>query len=282
MVDLAPGPGLLRSPRRFPMFVVALGTLVASACNSNSVDVQGDDNNVIIPTFRATLAIFPENQRSIAETLRRKKMFRPAAPDQNVAPEDTVASVDPEVEPPLEPIEGTLAIDFGFAFGKSDTAQQVGAGQLLSLNGTTFFGPTDVAADFALYSWTVAARGGVRIREILSLEGLGGLGIQSYDLESGGGTVHDSKVSGGPLIGGRATLHLIPWVDIYTQTHATFGVGYEAGTLASYEAGATISPLPGLALLAGWRWWNFDEDRDGEGDVEIKLSGPMVGAVVTF
>ncbi len=172
-----------------PHFLALVGLLVLqlgfTGCET-SEPVEGRDDDVFFPSFRATWKILPEKKKTLVDTLRS----------------DT-SEVENGSE--LAPILPSFAVDFDFVYGSGDTSQRLTTGEELDFGDTTFSGPTRVTADSDLYVWTLAPRGGFWIYETVGIEGFLGAGINYLDLELESGALSESEtsVAGGPAFGGQ-------------------------------------------------------------------------------
>ncbi len=161
-------------------------------------------------------------------------------------------------------------------------------GRRAGFRGYHFIGPTRVTADYDLYVGTLAPRGGFWIYEIVGIDGFLGAGINYLDLEleSGASRESDTSVAGGPAFGGQLTVHLpapFDWLTVYAKAGVLFGFGDGDTSLSNKEVGLTVSPVPGLGIIAGWRWWDYEEENYGSGaDIDLRLSGPVAGLQLTF
>ena len=91
--------------------VVAL--LLATGCVDFGERVEGEDDNVFFPSFRAAWQIIPQK----AQEKER----------------------DTEGEPGVsEPIVASLALEFDFAYGGGSSSQNLASGKVLRFGGTTF------------------------------------------------------------------------------------------------------------------------------------------------
>ncbi len=159
-------------------------------------------------------------------------------------------------------------------------------GRRAGFRGYHFIGPTRVTADYDLYVGTLAPRGGFWIYEIVGIDGFLGAGINYLDLEleSGASRESDTSVAGGPAFGGQLTVPApFDWLTVYAKAGVLFGFGDGDTSLSNKEVGLTVSPVPGLGIIAGWRWWDYEEEHYGSGaDIDLRLSGPMAGLQLTF
>ncbi len=236
-----------------------------SACVTFSVpDTEGDDRGALLPTARVTIQVFPRDRENSITSLLSRRQAR------SERGQDPTESTGFEKRPKsARAVRGTLSVDFEYSYGKGDFGTQLGGG------------PAD--AEFSMHNFTPSARGGMLLYERLRLEGLLGLHFHfaELDLEPLSGAPRDENIQFGilPMLGAKVTLDVSRHLDLHGQ--ATLGFGTNVFSffmkLSSVEAGAVIELVPGVSVIGGWRWWELETD-----DVDIDLSGPVVGLLLTF
>ena len=237
--------------------------LLATGCVDFGEPVEGEDDNVFFPSFRATWQIAPEKAR---------------AKKGNTEGERTAS----------EPIAGSFALDFDFSYGGGSSSQNLPSGEVLRFGGTRFTGPARVSHDYDLYVFTVAPRGGLLIYDTLAIEGMIGGGFNYFDLEleSAGTSESGDRIAGGPLFGTQITWRLpdpLRWASLYGRASVLVGFGDADTQLNNLEAGIIFNPTSTIGIMAGWRRWEYFEEFNGsDADVDLVLSGPMAGLQITF
>ncbi len=227
--------------------VLAVGAGGCVTFGPVSEDLEGSGRAGFVPSFRATWNIFP----TLAEDL-------------------------------------WLAGDLEYASGEGSSSQQIGPGQFLAFEGQQFNGPATISSEYALSSSTVAARIGKRFRGVYTVEGLLGLGVYVLDLTvaSGGVAAHDRPSTVGGFVGVQLGASPTSWLTFYGRAGTTGGFSSYSRSLGTVELGATLRPYsnPRLALFGGWRYWDYDEERDGPSvaDIYLTLSGPTAGIQLSF
>src|SRR5262249_54762482 len=152
------------------------------------------------------------------------------------------------------------------------------AGQTLKLDSVTFAGPAHTSNGYDLHYFDVVVRGGVWLADRVGLEAMGGLGLQYVRLEVESGGIHDRDTTtrGSALFGLQGTVKVLEWLSIYGRSAWT--VGY----MEAAEAGLEARPYRGVGLMAGWKWWDFETDRDNKAALDLNFSGPFAGIHVSF
>jgi hypothetical protein len=232
---------------------LVLGCALLAGCNTTSVDIESEDRNSFFPALRVSYPFFPNPQQ--------------------------------ESSSPAPRVSGRLALDADVSWGQGDASQALPVGENVNFDGVQFNGPTRVTQDYDLLVGTMNLRGGFGLRDLVFIEGLVGVGATRLDLtlESPLQRESDRSVSLGPGAGLRGTVAPLSWLEAYVQIHGLIGFGEgEVRTLETVEAALRIAPTSYIAIFAGWRWWDYEQERSGESDLELKLSGPLLGLQFTF
>lgn len=244
--------------------------MVAASCTSSGDAIQGTDDYVFFPAVRVTLP-FIGNEKTLTRNLTTLVAGA-------VEPPASEASAESAGEAPPVSVSPSLALDFGYGYGHGRSHQDLSAGEVIRLDNDSISGPARVATGYDLHYFDVAVRGGMWLGDRVGLEGMGGLGIQytRVELESGG--VHDSErtTRGSMLLGVQGTIKIIEWLFVYGRGAWTLGY------MESAEAGVETRVYRGIGLMAGWKWWDFQTDRDNKSALDLNFSGPFAGLHVTF
>ncbi|MEM7167622.1 MAG: hypothetical protein AAF581_19370 [Planctomycetota bacterium] len=181
---------------------------------------------------------------------------------------------------------GAVELDTVYAEGDSDF--DVAAGESVQFNsGTVITGPANVDTEFDFFAVQVSVRGGFEVSNVLSLQGLFGVGGHHTRFQVENATVDRTQrlYSFGPHVGGRIGFTPVEWAELYGQVRTGGGAG-ESGydiDVRDFEAGLRVLPTKHIALVGGWRWLRYEADgHGGDSDIEIRLSGPMVMLQIVF
>jgi len=176
-----------------------------------------------------------------------------------------------------------LSIDVGATVGSGDGSQQVGPGEVILFADQTF-GPGTVRSDFDLWLFSATVRPEWKTSGEVHVEGIFGLGVQYLDLTLTSGTQvgQDTTTSVGPLAGGRFTWQPAERFGLYAQPYFVLGLREgEFTTLAAVDLGARFCPARHGEIFAGWRYWDYEEER-AFSDTNLVLSGPFFGLAFDF
>ena len=181
---------------------------------------------------------------------------------------------------------GALDIDTTYLAG--DDEATIGAGETIRFHtGPAIVGPTTVDTDFDFFQVQFSARGGFKLHNSLSMQGLVGLGGHHIRFEAENATVSNTQrlYSVGPHVGGRIAVHPADNIEVYGQARVgTAGgeSGYDV-EVGDFEAGVRVAPVEHIAFVGGWRWIRYEaEGHSGDSDIEIRLSGPMLMLQILF
>ena len=249
---------------------VLLLAFVAGGCNSSSEPVRGRDDDVFFPAVRVTVP-FIGNERTITRDL--------GYPGAGPSPESPSAPPgEPPGGAPPVPAAPSLALDFDYGYGHGRSGQDLRLGQFLQLDNVVFNGPAHTSAGYDLHYFDVAVRGGVWFADRVGLEGMGGMGFQyaRVEVESGGVRDTDITTRGSPLLGLQGTVKILRWLFVYGRGAWTLGY------LEAAEAGIEARPYRGVGLMGGWKWWDFETDRDDRAALDLNFSGPFAGIHLSF
>lgn len=260
---LSPAPEQRTDSRRvriYPWMLPVVLVVLAGCGSSSPRDLDLSDDPVWIPTLRAawTLSEAGQGEESEASDAR---------------------------------VEFALEGDVSGAYGSDKL--YLNAGEALTLNGTLFTGPANVQSDFDLWVVGATVRVGARFSGVISAVTILGVEADYFRIEIDGAGEHATETifSLGPRAGLRLAGHPTKWLDLQVEGTMCYGVSSHWGTgRRGAEFAAIVRPWPSVGFLAGWRWWQYnanayDPDYVGgydESDVEVKLSGPVVGLQVDF
>ncbi|MFQ5655087.1 MAG: hypothetical protein ACE5GW_10195, partial [Planctomycetota bacterium] len=158
------------------------------------------------------------------------------------------------------------------------------ASEAIRFQGTSFSGPGRVSADYELAVWSLSMRSGYMFAQAIALEGITGASFVSreMELESGVRSERDSDIFIGPLIGIAASVRASSWLSFEARTTQMLATAPPM-SLGTTEIGAEMIPSPNLAVFAGWRWWEYEEEGlNINSDIELQMSGPTLGLRVRF
>jgi hypothetical protein len=256
------------------MGVVAMA-LLPGCPGSQIVPVESNDAPVFFPSARVTW--FPEEFEGADQ--RASPLFGGRAAAATTA--------TPTAAPPrTAAVRGSLGIELDAAATHGSDTQQLENLQTVQLDGPFISGPARLDTKFDLSSATLAARGGLWIKNRLGLEAMVGVGAIRLDFDLDSGNVHDSLTDQryGPYIGGQVTYVLVDSWTAYLRIAATHALDSGLTTVAyldMIELGTEAHVVDHVGLFAGWRWWTY-ENNHYPSNIDINASGPMVGLHVFF
>lgn len=178
-------------------------------------------------------------------------------------------------------VRPTIAIDTSITYVEGHDRPKLRAGKTVELSGVSIVGPTRLETNGESWSGTLAARGGVRFFDVLSLEGILGIDLQRTRVRARGAgkDVSEARMRGGILMGGRVTLRPIPLFDLYAQSTYARGV-YSA---EEDQVGVELHVTRNVYVFGGYRWWRYREfPLNRSSDVKIRIRGPTAGLGVSF
>lgn len=170
----------------------------------------------------------------------------------------------------------------------AESRQRLQSGDDFELEDTDFAGPAELESRAQIVRGSYGVRSRLKFSEAFGLEGVFGAALHWVEtrLESGtaSATAHDYFV--GPLGGLQLYASPFPFLTIYASGGISFGGGLGAvdivGAASEAEFGATLD-IDRFSLSAGWRFMRLSEVRgDGETDLDVEASGPIVGIGLRF
>lgn len=219
--------------------------IVMGAC-AVSKDIDGSDTGLLYPTFRTTVDVFRKEPKGSSRPL--------------------------------------LGIEVGLSEGQGHFDEPVGPGEFIGLGPTNFNGPTTVHMDFRLREATVAARGGVRLKEKWNIEGLAGLGYNQFRLIASDGmqTEIDSQERWGPVIGARFGWQALEWLEVYARGQYLWLS--TANVSEQLELGLDFRATKWLHFFTAYRTWRYTHDSFFENlaDIDIRTDGVVLGVELRF
>ncbi|HEX5068168.1 MAG TPA: hypothetical protein VFY49_18755 [Myxococcota bacterium] len=263
------------TPSRLSSTLLALLTPlgVVTGCITNQ-DLRVDDNDQFTHSGRATYEIYPGNARR-----RAGNLFELVTGSAATAPNGAVTMKSAGVK-------GTISIDAEIAAVEGKDHQNVPLGQQVKLDNEVIEGPARVKTNAENLRGSLAARGGLRLFDVLSLEAITGIGVDSTRMRMRGVdvgiTASDEDLIAGFLLGGRATIRPIALFDIYAQYTWNINFGDDWKYIDDTTVGVELNLIRYVALFGGYRWWRYEESFNNESDWEIKLRGPTAGVALKF
>ena len=185
-----------------------------------------------------------------------------------------------------ESVLPTLSVDLEVGHAGGDSLQTLGPTESIRFDGEVVDGPAGLRSDFELCSGHVGARGGLEIAEQLRLEILltGSAGSLDLLIQEAGTRLHERLLAGGPGIGVRGEWHPREEFNVYVQAMEHFlllGRQSDTASLGTIDVGVGIRPIEHVRLFGGWRWLNYENEKNSS-DIELELSGPVVGVQLEF
>jgi hypothetical protein len=254
---------------RLSIHILALVTLLGVALGCQSMDLELDDGDRFTPSGRISYEIWPGIDQRRSGTLL-DLVTGSSAGDPGKAVTARSAGIKP-----------TISIDGAISAVEGRDHQQVPAGEQVELD-VEIPGPERVKLNAENLRGHLAARGGVRFYDVLSFEGITGLGVDSTEVRLRGGGVDttDEDLRAGLLLGVRATVRPIPLFDLYAQYLANLTETWIP--IQDTEVGVELNLTRNLSLFTGYRWWKYEEGFSSESDWELDIRGPTAGASLKF
>ena len=192
-----------------------------------------------------------------------------------------------DLSPPLDDAahRSSTTAEVEYAQGSGNSSQPVLSGDTIAFDGRRFDGPVQVDSDFTLRTVSTSLVGGVWVTDTVGFEVLGGLGLRSMELalSSGGVVGHDRTLAWGPRIGGGLRVRATPWLEWFGRVSYLLAFGASLSDLTTIELAVQLRPAPRVALVGGWRRWQYYEDRGDESAVDdLVLSGPTAAIQFFF
>lgn len=247
--------------------MLALATLssVAFGCVTND-DIHLQDTDQFTPSGRVSYEFWPGNAKRRSGTL--VDLVRGSSTDA------TMKSIG---------IKPTISIDGAIAAVEGRDHQGVATGRQIQIGNEVVEGPARVKLTAKNLRGSLAARGGVRFYDVLSLEGITGLALDSTRVRARNAEAQatDEQFTPGFLLGGRATVRPIALFDLYAQYTVSFTDEWKV--IDDTEVGVEVNLVRNFSVYAGYRWWSYEEeDFDFESDWDIDIRGPTAGASLKF
>ena len=256
---------------RWSILVLAYATPLCVALGCRTMDLRLDDDSQFTPGGRISYEIYPGIDRRRSGTLLDLITGSPAAGQANAV---TAKSAG---------IKPTISIDGEIAAVEGRDHQRVPAGRQVVV-GVVIPGPARVKLNAQNLRGSLAARGGVRFYDVLSLEAITGLGVDSTEVRlraDDGVEGSDEEIRPGFLLGARATVRPIALFDLYAQYAVNF-MGESWAITEDTQLGVELNVLRNLSLFAGYRWWEYEETVSSQSDWELNIRGPTAGASLRF
>ena len=251
-------------PFRQSIHVLARVTLLGVAFGCQNMDLTIDDRDRFTPSGRISYEIWPGNDQRRSGTLL-----------------DLVTGSSGQVTARSAGIQPTISIDGAIAAVEGRDHQQVPAGQQVELD-VVVPGPARVKLNAENLRGLIAARGGVRFYDVLSLEVITGLGVDSTELRLRGSGVEatDEELRAGFALGGRATVRPIALFDLYAQSVAN--IAGSSLIIQDTQVGVELNLTRNLSVFTGYQWWRYEESFSSESDWNLDIRGPTAGASLKF
>ncbi len=179
-------------------------------------------------------------------------------------------------------IRATLSVDAEIAGVKGSDHQDIEAGDLVEL-GTQIPGPARVKVSAENIRANISARGGVRFFDVLSLEAILGLGLNSTEvrIQSGGIDSREEDIRVGFLFGVRSTVRPIALFDLYAEYTVTLA-NFDTAIL-DRQVGLDLNLTRNVSVFVGYRWWDYKKQEfDDSSDVDLEFRGPTAGLSLKF
>ncbi|HVN36707.1 MAG TPA: hypothetical protein VMW19_00870 [Myxococcota bacterium] len=254
----------MHSLRSISLFAVLTPLGVALGCTT--MELRIDDDDEVTPGGRISYEIYPGIDERRSGTLLDLATGSPAS---------AVTAQSAGIHP-------TISIDGEIASVEGRDHEQVPAGQQVELD-EVIVGPARVKLNAQNLRGSLAARGGLRFYDVLSLEAIMGLGVDSTELRlrGEGVTASHEQLLAGFLLGGRATVRPIALFDLYAQY--TVNITDEAWkTIQDTQVGVELNVQRNVSVFGGYRWWRYEETFSNESNWELRIRGPTAGLSLKF
>lgn len=208
-----------------------------------STVIKGEDKNVLFPSFRMSNNFLPSTS---------KKIF---------------------------------GLDFAASRGYGRSSQKLDASDHVDLGYTDFKGPATVKSKYEISTLSAAVRWGFSVAERVKFEWIGGYGATVMDIELTSGSLFEDEYheTYGPILGTEISVKLLSSLQLYARWRQTgSGMIYSEATLSEYELGTSVHIMSHLSLFGGYRTWVYEWDNNSGSDIELELSGPVAGILLTF
>ncbi len=270
----------MSSTRSLSILTSVIALTLAAGCRT--VDINVDDRDRLSPSGRVSYEFLPGNdqrRRGTALDLVRGRLGDADADDDA---DDDDAAADEETADPRRKVQPTISIDGEVTYVEGRDRQAIDAGNEAELGNVIFPGPTTVRTEATNVRAHVAARGGVRLWDVLSLEAILGIGLNDTEvrLQSVGLDSREENLRAGLLWGARGTVRPIALIDLYIQYTQNFMADAFAEDL---QVGAELNLTRNIAVFGGYRWWEYEEESFGSGsDIDLDIRGPTTGLSLKF
>ena len=261
----------MSSTRSLSILASLIAFTLAAGCRT--VDINVDDRDRLSPSGRVSYEFLPGNDQRRHGTALDLVSGRSGAAD-GVDDEETT-SPRPKVQP-------TISIDGEVTYVEGRDRQAIDTGKEAELGNVIFPGPTTVRTEATNVRAHVAARGGVRLWDVLSLEAILGIGLNDTEvrLQNVGLDSREENLRAGLLWGARGTVRPIALIDLYIQYTQNFMADAFAEDL---QVGAELNLTRNIAVFGGYRWWEYEEESFGSGsDIDLDIRGPTTGLSLKF
>ncbi|HVS19919.1 MAG TPA: hypothetical protein VMT18_15040 [Planctomycetota bacterium] len=171
--------------------------------------------------------------------------------------------------------------------GSGEFTQALESGESLTIDGTTFSGPSDVVAGFDVQQIAVDGRLRLRNEVGLGVDAIAGLGFTRLDLEAAtAATSADLDQQGfGPVLGTGLFFELPPQLRFYAELtwQPTFVGAGDVADVRIFDVGLDLRLTEALGLILSWRDFAYREERGGaESDLDLTARGPRLTLTLQF
>jgi len=256
-----------RGPGRILLTAVLFAAPWSGACEAvPRTSIEGEDDGVLFPTGRVSWQFSSSRSAS------------PPGEDAAAAP----------VTSPTR----TLA-ELDLSYGSGGFTQAIQEGEVVQVGSLPFAGVDEVDVDAQLWIADLAGRLERRWENGLGLGGRLGVRYSDLDLGLSAGALRDSTdlSSLGLLVGGELSFEPAETLRLFLAGNASWGVelsgvasGYEELVISSLDLGLAWRVHESAQLVGAWRRLDYQADSvdDYLSDLELTLSGPMLGLWVSF
>ena len=255
---------------RTAIFAALLGPAL-TACSVSSVDIEGRDTGVPVPVLRLSAVL---GGRPLQGTLLPERASRAESVDEHH---------DEATVPRTGGVKTFGAVDLELSTARGKFDHDFEPGEILSIGGEFLSEPGPIDVELDIFNGIADVRGGVTIKDVVSLEGFVGLwvGRVQYELETPTQRTSRDDTNVGPILGVQIGFYPTWWFGAYARGSFAQAVDNHIVYLATFETGASFALYPGVVAFGGWTAMQYREDITGS-DTEVDFSGPVFGLHLSF
>lgn len=192
-------------------------------------------------------------------------------------------SVQSDGRPPAR----QLLLQLEVSTSDSDDQQSLGAGESVTVDGTTFVGPSALSTGFDLHLATADARVRLRTEHAFGLDVFGGVGFARLELDANGsGAATSLEEDGfGPRVGLGLFCELPTRVRLFVEGsfQASFVGGGDIADVQTLDLGLDLRLTDSIELVLAWRRLVYELENEGaDSDFDLTAAGPRLSLALRF